>query len=54
MNLDDRVKSHIKDNLDKDIMRNVAEKSGMITFEKSIEKLLKDEVLDEREVYSLV
>ena len=54
MEVNEDIKNTIKENIDKSIIKNVADKSGMITFEKSINKLVENGVLDEREVYNLV
>lgn len=54
MEVDEEIKSSIKDNLDKSKIKDIANKSGMITFEKSIERLLEDGVVDERELQNLV
>lgn len=54
MEVNENIKDSIKDNIDKSKIKDMADKSGMITFEKSIEKLLVDGVLDERELYNLV
>lgn len=54
MEVDENIKNSIKDDFERKDIKNAANKSGMITFEESIKRLLKDGVLDEREVYNLV
>ena len=54
LNVNDSIKKNIKDNLDKDSIKSVADKSEMISFEKSMKRLLEDGVLDEREIFRLV
>lgn len=54
MEVNEQIKNTIKENFDKSSIKDAADKSGMITFEKSIKKLLENGVLDEREVHNLV
>lgn len=54
MEINEDIKDTIKDNFDKSIIKDVANKTGMISFEDSIKKLLENGVLDEREVHNLV
>ena len=54
MEINEDIKETIKDNFDKNKIKIVADKSGMISFESSIKKLVENGVLDEREVRNLV
>lgn len=54
MEINDEIKETIKENFDKHNIKVVADKSGMISFENSIQKLIENGVLDEREVHNMV
>lgn len=53
MEINDDIKNNIKENIDKNEIKSIAKKSGMITFENSIKKLIESGVLDEREASTL-
>ncbi len=54
MEINEDIKETIRDNFDKSRIKDVANKTGMISFEDSIKELLENGVLDEREVRNLV
>lgn len=54
MEINEDIKETIRDNFDKSRIKDVANKTGMISFEDSTKELLEKGVLDEREVRNLV
>lgn len=54
MEINEDIKETIRDNFDKSRIKDVANKTGMISFEDSTKELLENGVLDEREVRNLV
>lgn len=54
MEINEDIKETIRDNFDKSRIKDIANKTGMISFEDSIKELLENGVLDEREVRNLV